>query len=483
MKHWFLLGLILFLFAPAHESMAQSKTDNVCYINNDRIYFQLDKRWTDAERKEISILFSLDSSLIEQAFEGKSPFLADSISWEVTRIDEHLYELSKPLSKNKSSFNEKDVFLLDDNWFIMPFIVSPEFEYTERYGLNKFGKNVTITYTDGVARFFLPGYPKAQQVFLSGTFNNWSTTELPMKKTGTGWEAFIKISPGKHFYKYIVDGKWIYDANNLLREDDQNGGLNSVFYSYNYVFTLNGFSNAKKVYLSGSFNNWKKKDLKMSRVQGGWNLPVYLVEGTYSYKFFVDGKWMTDPANRNTRTDADGNMNSFVGIGDTMVFKLAGYKNADKVILSGSFNDWSTNELVMNKTADGWELPYVIGAGNYEYKFIVDGQWMPDPANPNTNGEGVFTNSCLIFKPNFTFTLKQFADAKNVIVTGSFNGWNESSYKMLWKEGAWEYPVFLKPGKYTYKFIVDGKWMIDPANEVWEENREGTGNSVLWIEP
>jgi hypothetical protein len=30
---------------------------------------------------------------------------------------------------------------------------------------------------------------------------------------------------------------------------------------------------------------------------------------------------------------------------------------------------------------------------------------------------------------------------------------------------------------------VDGKWMIDPANDLWEDNEFGTGNSVLWIEP
>ena len=47
----------------------------------------------------------------------------------------------------------------------------------------------------------------------------------------------------------------------------------------------------------------------------------------------------------------------------------------------------------------------------------------------------------------------------------------------------WVCPVFLFPGKHTYKFIVDGRWMIDPANGNWEENREGTGNSVLWIDP
>jgi hypothetical protein len=51
------------------------------------------------------------------------------------------------------------------------------------------------------------------------------------------------------------------------------------------------------------------------------------------------------------------------------------------------------------------------------------------------------------------------------------------------KEGnAWKLPLHLDPGKCLYKFIVDGKWILDPDNENWEENEYGTGNSVLWFE-
>ncbi|HOP14718.1 MAG TPA: glycogen-binding domain-containing protein, partial [Lentimicrobium sp.] len=98
-------------------------------------------------------------------------------------------------------------------------------------------------------------------------------------------------------------------------------------------------------------------------------------------------------------------------------------------------------------------------------------------------GEGIFENSVLTFRPNYTFTLAMFTDAKKVIVTGSFNGWREDACAMTLKDGVWTCPVFLSPGKHTYKFIVDGQWMVDPANEVWEANAQGTGNSVLWVEP
>ena len=50
------------------------------------------------------------------------------------------------------------------------------------------------------------------------------------------------------------------------------------------------------------------------------------------------------------------------------------------------------------------------------------------------------------------------------------------------QDGKWILPLFLNPGKYTYKFIIDGKWILDPANKLYEENEYGTDNSVLWVE-
>jgi hypothetical protein len=50
------------------------------------------------------------------------------------------------------------------------------------------------------------------------------------------------------------------------------------------------------------------------------------------------------------------------------------------------------------------------------------------------------------------------------------------------EDGQWTLDVYLGYGKHTYKFIVDGKWILDPDNKLWEQNEYSTGNSVLWIE-
>lgn len=60
----------------------------------------------------------------------------------------------------------------------------------------------------------------------------------------------------------------------------------------NFVFHK---SEAKKVYLSGDFNNWNTQShpMKMSG-NGRWTRTMKLPPGLYEYGFFVDGSWAHD---------------------------------------------------------------------------------------------------------------------------------------------------------------------------------------------
>lgn len=49
------------------------------------------------------------------------------------------------------------------------------------------------------------------------------------------------------------------------------------------------------------------------------------------------------------------------------------------VSLSGDFNGWSPNATPMKQYDDGhWETTLDLAPGRYEYKFVRDGEWMPD---------------------------------------------------------------------------------------------------------
>jgi hypothetical protein len=52
--------------------------------------------------------------------------------------------------------------------------------------------------------------PDAKQVFVAGTFNNWSTTAHPMKRTTRDghWVLDLDLTPGTYEYKFVVDGQW-----------------------------------------------------------------------------------------------------------------------------------------------------------------------------------------------------------------------------------------------------------------------------------
>lgn len=348
------------------------------------------------------------------------------------------------------------------------------------FGINTFRKASVIPLPNGKTRFFYAGLQNAGDIFLSGTFNEWSTLATPMHRVDSGWVADLSLSPGKHCYKYIIDGHWVHDLSNKQREEDGYDGSNSIYYVYNYTFLLSGYTNAKEVIVTGSFNNWDERTLKMFKTRSGWELPVYLNDGTATYKFIVDGQWITDPANVNIRDDGRGNVNSLLVKGNAHLFTLNGYRNAKQVILSGDFNNWSPEALKMQKTATGWELPYVLSTGNYQYKFIIDGQWVTDPSNPYYAQQGGEQNSLLSIEPTHVFIFKNlFENAREVKIAGNFNGWQ--GYTLSKSGKNWSISLHIPPGKCLYKLVIDGEWILDPTNPQWEENEFGNGNSVLWV--
>ncbi len=80
---------------------------------------------------------------------------------------------------------------------------------------------------------------------------------------------------------------------------------------------------------------------------------------------------------------------------------------------------------------------------------------------------------------NTTFKLKGYANANIVALAGTFNSWNQSQTLCAHEGDEWICRVDLKPGKYTYKFVIDGNWITDPANPTSENDGQGNTNSVL----
>ena len=55
-------------------------------------------------------------------------------------------------------------------------------------------------------------------------------------------------------------------------------------------------------------------------------------------------------------------------------------------------------------------------------------------------------------------------EAKAVFMAGTFNDWNPNSTLMAKDaNGNWNVAVDLKPGRYEYKFVIDGAWCCEPG--------------------
>jgi 1,4-alpha-glucan branching enzyme len=74
-------------------------------------------------------------------------------------------------------------------------------------------------------------------------------------------------------------------------------------------------------------------------------------------------------------------------------------------------------------------------------------------------------------------------DAQKVVLAGDFNHWNPKTSPMKKdKKGIWKATVSLKPGRYEYRFLVDGNWVNDPACCDCVPNEFGSKNCVRIVE-
>ena len=78
------------------------------------------------------------------------------------------------------------------------------------------------------------------------------------------------------------------------------------------------------------------------------------------------------------------------------------------------------------------------------------------------------------------------ASASTVHLAGEFNGWDSAAATMADEDGdgVWTVTLEVAPGRYEYKFVVDGgaSWESDAGNPERVGDNHGGENSVLIVE-
>ena len=252
-------------------------------------------------------------------------------------------------------------------------------------------------------------------VMVDGDFNE-GKEPFPMTRNrhdlyyyvlGRKGKRILSIEDTRVKYRFQVDGSWIKDPQN----DNATVDPRKREYSYLVIGTagsvrLANMKMPETVMVNGSFNNWEdpipmtknKYDLFFCVFNRRGSKSIVVDEGTYSYRYLVDGVWMRDTYNPFVEYDRYGTELSTFNIDAPIIVAEKNpvpvtrndyvfyYKNrnAREVYLVGDFNNWNPYSHPLRKNRSGlWEVVLDIPPGSYLYRFIVDGVYKPDPLNKN----------------------------------------------------------------------------------------------------
>ena len=160
----------------------------------------------------------------------------------------------------------------------------------------------------------------------------------------------------------------------------------------------------------------------------------------------------------------------------TVTFSLKN-PEAKAVYLAGAMTGWGDGKKLMSKDKDGvWSIKLRLGdvGQDWEYKFIVDGNWIADPSNINKKGD------------NSLVTTTDYAGRKVVLagtiqsVAGEGNWTPGSDKTKLSYDGNGLYSITIKnvpAGSYEYK-IAMGSW-----DENYGQNGAKDGSNIQLTVP
>jgi glycosidase len=165
-------------------------------------------------------------------------------------------------------------------------------------------------------------------------------------------------------------------------------------------------------------------------------------------------------------------------LGMASVIQLAG--ETSEIILGDYFMDVSLIDSIIAPTY----FDVLMSADNSTVKLLAQSESIPPLSELKVWVKGA-CYSLLMRKSRklpveFVYQTKG-KQPKTVQLAGQINDWNPSKNNLDKVDEVWKTTLWLNPGKYHYQVVVDGKWILDPANPEKEDNNIGGVNSVLKV--
>jgi chromosome partitioning protein len=132
------------------------------------------------------------------------------------------------------------------------------------------------------------------------------------------------------------------------------------------------------------------------------------------------------------------------------------------------YEDYQALAAEVLKQEDDWSATEPPAVNGHAAR-LSSGDESLEPAAPALTSEGVI------------FTIEA-SEAERVQLAGDFNDWALSGSDMELDGGVWKKVVKLAPGRYRYRYVVDGRWQSDPLNADAEPSAFGGDDSILVVD-
>lgn len=125
--------------------------------------------------------------------------------------------------------------------------------------------------------------------------------------------------------------------------------------------------------------------------------------------------------------------------------------------------------------------PQAAGFQDYQALAREVLQREPPPAKPAAPEEVAVASAPLVSGDAVVFSIEAPL-AERVQLAGDFNGWRPDTLELQRVGDVWTTSLKLEPGRYRYRFVVDGHWQRDPLNEATEPSPYGGHDSLLVLD-